>query len=198
MKPSGDPIDNLKNARRSILKQDFIAEKLTSGNCDVIFLTYGREVVYVWKCQWMHAILPNYSTSHGVWAISWSSHLTLLHYLNWWTLIETKGPGPVSWPVLELLFMLPVKRKVKGGGGVGAADLMCCWDITLRPHQAAPSASTREWFETVAHVTASLPVHSCESIAGHRSLMEDRCWERRRKTAWGIKDGMEKKSLMIF
>lgn len=38
-----------------------------------------------------------------------SSHLTLLYYLNRWTLVETKGPSPVSWPVLEPLFMPLVK-----------------------------------------------------------------------------------------
>lgn len=38
-----------------------------------------------------------------------SSHLTLLYYLNWWTLVETKGPSPVSWPMLEPLSLLLVK-----------------------------------------------------------------------------------------
>lgn len=47
-----------------------------------------------------------------------SSHLILLHYLNWWTL-DTKGPSPVSWPAFELLFMLPAAWKKcwwRGGG----------------------------------------------------------------------------------
>lgn len=121
----------------------------------IIYLSLLKDV-RVCKCQWMRAILSNYISTLEM---SCSSHLTLLHYLNWWT-PETTGPSPVSWPALEPLFMLPVKKKKGVGvGWGGVTDLMRCWDITLHLHQAAPSLWTREWFEPVERVTAPLPVH---------------------------------------
>lgn len=72
----------------------------------------------------------------------------------------------------------------------GLTDLMRCWDITLRLHQAAPSVSACEWFKPVVHVTATLPVYF-ESVAGHQTLIEDRCGEGKRETNWGIKDEKE-------
>lgn len=49
-------------------------------------------------------------------------------------------------------------------------ELMRRWDVTLHPRQAAPLA--RE------HATAPLPVCAARAMmAGHQSLMEDRCAE---------------------
>lgn len=94
-----------------------------------------------------------------------SSHLTLLHYLNWWTR-ETNGPSPVSWPPLEPLFMLPVKR-----GRLTSCTAGILLYIFTRPR---PHLSSREWFEPVERVTASC------ALAGRQSLIEDRCWEGER------------------
>lgn len=125
----------------------------------------------VCKCQWTHAISSNYiknspSPRHVIWTDE--------------PLLKQKGPGPVSWPALELLFMLPVK-----GGWLTS----CAAGILL---YALISPLPREWFETsVQRVSASLPVLS-ESIGGHRGLMEDRCWEKDRKTNLGKTHRTEK------
>lgn len=116
-----------------------------------------------------------------------SSHLTLLHYLNWWTL-DTKGPSPVSWPAFELLFMLPAAwKKCWWWGG--------CWLYGLQGyywnfHLAMPSLLAYEWFELEDHVTVSFPV-LC-AMGCRQSLMEDRFnrwrhWENVKITKMAIK-----------